>query len=172
MEIILVHFEVVLTIQVMACKFIVAYVVIIATKIYNCSYYMKPKHFALVCILNTPIFTKITIFCDVILCSLPKIYRHFRETHCRVSPPPKIPVLWEWRQYVPLKDRYISTRLYGVIHQKTVIFIVTTTGTAKLAHIYIRTNYWNSKNHCSRTCFNFYFITTLREIKECSWSLV
>jgi len=76
-KIVLSHLEVGLMVQVMACKFIFAYFVIIATKIYNSSCYMK-----FVCILSTPIDIKITIYCDVILCSLPKIYQYFRETHC------------------------------------------------------------------------------------------
>jgi len=75
-KIILSHFEVGLMVQVMACKFIFAYFVIIATKICNSSCYMK-----FVCVLSTPIGIRITIYCDAILCSQPKIYQHFRA-HC------------------------------------------------------------------------------------------
>lgn len=76
-KIILSHFEVGLKVQAIACKFIFASFVIVATKIHNSSCYIK-----FCCILSTPIGIKITIYCDVILCSLPKIYQHFRETHC------------------------------------------------------------------------------------------
>jgi hypothetical protein len=65
-KIILVHFEVGLTVQIPACKFIFAYVAIIVTEIYNSSYYMKPTLIALFWILSTPICIKITIYCDVI----------------------------------------------------------------------------------------------------------
>jgi nucleoside recognition membrane protein YjiH len=57
-------------VQVMACKFIFAYFVIIATKICNSSCHVK-----FVCVLSTPIGIEMTIYCDVILCSLPKIYQ-------------------------------------------------------------------------------------------------
>jgi hypothetical protein len=63
---------------------------------------------------------KMAVFWVVVLCSLVEVYRRFRGT-CRLhhqgdSSP------WWWRQQVPLKHRWTSTRLHSTTTQKTAIF--------------------------------------------------
>jgi hypothetical protein len=65
---------------------------------------------------------QMAVFWIVAPCSLVEVYQRFRGTCClhhqgtHSSP-------WWWRQQVPLKRWYTSTRIHGATTQKTAIFI-------------------------------------------------
>jgi hypothetical protein len=66
---------------------------------------------------------KITTFLYVTWCSVINTYRRFGGNFTSVLKKRFSP--WKWRQHVPLKHRYLSTRLHDVTYQKTVIGICT-----------------------------------------------
>jgi hypothetical protein len=89
------------------------------------------------------ICTKNMEFWDVIPHNLVDRYQHF-ERSCslhlldRRVTPTLLP--WRWRQQVPLKFWYLSTKLHSITFQKTIILILTTMRTS---NIRICTDYTN-----------------------------
>jgi hypothetical protein len=66
-------------------------------------------------------------FCDIVPCSLVEVDRRFRGAYClhhEGDESYEYSSFWWWRQYVPLKRRPNSTRLYVAISHKAIVFIV------------------------------------------------
>jgi hypothetical protein len=80
---------------------------------------------------NSPALN-MTAFWDIAPCGLVKVDRRFRDAYCLYL---QGSLPWLWGQYAPLNRRSTSTRLYGAIPQKALIFILATVRTWNLTFV-------------------------------------
>jgi hypothetical protein len=107
---------------------------------------------------------KITVFLNMMPCSLVDHYQCFKGSCCILLKGRRL--LWRWSQYIPLKCWLWSNRLYIFTSQKTVIFIGTTVKASnftlkllasmpwfepwisqKNVHIIMNCNEWSHRNY-------------------------